>query len=282
LSKDILLVTGKTEPDGWAIYAVNTVDRSVIEQVVTPARAGEAPHQPVITDDRNEFLYLIGDGGGPGIPYVETFGSSDPATPFYADDRTCKFTYRPAFSADNSLATVCGKKRSKLTKLRVFDADGQFVRTIVTPGQPVGDPTWNGDNIIFLELDGEHKRIVSINQDGDEATRQVLDEGPASRPDWCEDGGLLFLRTSAGTPEFGTITIRSGPRLKTVESLTDLGSDVESATWSPDCTKIAFSVRPAAGEATSSLFIANADGSDPQEVDLGDGVSANQAAWGSR
>jgi outer membrane lipoprotein-sorting protein len=35
----------------------------------------------------------------------------------------------------------------------------------------------------------------------------VLDEGPASRPDWCEDGGLLFLRTSAGTPEFGTITI---------------------------------------------------------------------------
>jgi hypothetical protein len=147
----------------------------------------------------------------------------------------------------------------------------------------VGDPTWNGDDIIFLQKTSSRapKQIFTVNKDGSGAAT-LVDKGPASRPDWCDAGGLMFLRTAPDHPNSGTITIRSGPALKHIHSLSKLGAQVRSATWSPTCKQIAY-IRMAGNPSIPTLFITDASGNGTsKEIPLPSGYAANQAAWGSR
>jgi Tol biopolymer transport system component len=192
--------------------------------------------------------------------------------------------YRPSFSADGRrLAAVCPTEGGSTFGLFVIDfATGQVTGPLKTDAEPVGDTSWRGnDEIIFLQRHSQDgpKQMYSIASSGDPATLHQLSPRPASRPDWCAGHGTLFIENTSGSKKPGPVgVVTDQGELRTLP----FGNDIMSATWSPDCRRIALT-RSDDVSKLASLFIVNADGTGtPTEIPLPGAEAANQPAWGYR
>jgi polyisoprenoid-binding protein YceI len=130
-----------------------------------------------------------------------------------------------------------------------------------------------GGSLYRVALDGSG--LERVTQPSEESGQAFLDEDPSISPDGTR---VVFARNHVNQfsepppPELAVVGI-DGTGFKT---LGKAGSDVAAPAWSPDGSKIAF-VRWE--EEGSSIWVANADGSDARRLVGGPRVPHESPAW---
>ena len=147
---------------------------------------------------------------------------------------------RGAFSTRIAYITV--NKNSdgvKTHSLKIADADGENVHTLLNSSEPLMSPSWspNGRQIAYVSFEDKNSSIIV--QDIFNKTRQVVQSGPGinSAPSWSPDGKKLAMTLSKdGNPEIYIKHLDSG----LLQRLTkDPAIDTEP-NWSPDGMRLVF------------------------------------------
>ncbi|WP_284007343.1 S9 family peptidase [Haloarcula pelagica] len=137
----------------------------------------------------------------------------------------------------------------------------------------------DGDRVYFhLDDDGnEQNDIYAIDRDG--AVEPVVElDGQTVLADVGEDGETLLVgSTRDGQMNLYSHDLASGETTKR----TDYDRAVHGGLLSPDYERIAYATNESADFDNLDVYVANADGSDPRNLDLGEtGAEATPVDWG--
>lgn len=168
--------------------------------------------------------------------------------------------------------------------LHILDADGKNDRAIPNqPGKVNCMPAWSpdGKQIAFVSGDrpeAADRELYLIAPDGSSLRRLAEHEKIADQPAWSPDGKTLLCtiwRDRATT--LLAITLDGGAM---EELRTGLASTIASF-FSPDGKRIGFTGAREVGDPNGiSLFIANADGTNPERLTMGDSIAiGGPNAW---
>ena len=140
-------------------------------------------------------------------------------------------------------------------------------------------PGWSpdGEHIVYTAFptEGGNFDLWMINRDGSGKRRLTSTAANEIFPTWHPDGEIIaYVTDAAGSFDLYALRVRDGT---TFPLVTGPDHDVRPA-WSPDGTKLAFARWPEYGRGDqSTLWLANADGSVPIELDTPPG--STHPAW---
>jgi len=182
---------------------------------------------PTLSPDRLTMTYGVGPA-----PFVQMrkdleSGSSEP---FFSDAGPCAHALRPGWSLDGSrVALVCTGDDDKPEGIYVAGADGSDPQLVVDDPLVAGSPSWVSDTEFVFGIKSSEDR---------------------------DDAVLTFARGYAD----------GRPPVPLDVGVTD--AQVTHIDWSPRAEKLLFLVSPIGPDEdeVGSVWIANADGSDPQVV----------------
>jgi Caspase domain/WD40-like Beta Propeller Repeat len=281
-------------PDNNVVVNVRTNDggsRIVSIDVDTGARQqltdGPADLAPTISPDRRMIMFLsLSTPVGP--PYKQPYepwvmnANGTQAHPLFDDSSPCIYSTRPAWNpSGDQLAVVCQDAYAATTGLFIVDLDGQKIRQITSRlGVAVGAPTWRDDHTIYVaaEPDTGGNSILWKIDTVDGSPTQITDGVSSdSHPDWSDNGGLLFLRSSTRDEDEGRIWVMD-PENGSLAKW-PLDKLVDSPTWSPNGHRIAFLDSHAHNR---RLWVTAADASHGAALVPHVALGTGPPAWGSR
>ncbi|MFC7057292.1 S9 family peptidase [Halovenus salina] len=137
----------------------------------------------------------------------------------------------------------------------------------------------DGESVFFhLDDDGnEQNDVHRISRDGE--TEAVIEmDGQVALNDVGEDGETLIVGSSRdGQMNLYRHDLPSGETTK----ITDYERAAGGAILSPDCERIAYATNESDDFDNQDVYVANVDGSEPQNLDIGDtGAESGPADWG--
>jgi TolB protein len=176
-------------------------------------------------------------------------------------------TYDPSFSPDGKrmvfISAVAGREQ-----LFAADLDGTHRIQLTRDDADHEDPAWSptGRQIAFVYIKDGREIIHVMNSDGSQTTPLTPPDVRAIHPNWSPDGASLAYCTDddihpprKNAAEIYTIDLSTRRVLKLISG----GVNTYPA-WSPDGRKMAF--RKMLGESNSEVFVADADGSNQQNI----------------
>jgi len=158
----------------------------------------------------------------------------------------------------------------------LVDADGGSVTNLTHGGEHLnGGARWSpdGGKILFVSLRDGNAEIYTMNPDGSSQVNITQtpdwDEG---HPDWSPDGSRIAFDgspKSGGNRDVYVMNVSGAGRVNVSQSPE---TDDLHFRWSPDGSRIVWDSN--AGEPTSALYVANADGTGKLELSpVGSGAS---------
>jgi dipeptidyl aminopeptidase/acylaminoacyl peptidase len=137
----------------------------------------------------------------------------------------------------------------------------------------------DGDRVFYHDdADGDEQNdILSIDRDGNVESVVELD-GQTVLSDVGEDGETLLVASpESGQMNFYRHDLSTGETTR----LTDYERAVRAGLLSPDCERIAYATNEATDYDNVDVYVANADGSDPRNLEIGEtGAEAAPMDWG--
>ncbi len=145
-----------------------------------------------------------------------------------------------AFSTRIAYITVKKSPDGKKThSLKIADADGLNIQTLLNSSEPLMSPNWSPDGRQLAYVSFQDKNSAIYVQNVFTGTREVIQSGPGinSAPAWSPDGKRLAMTLSKdGNPEIYIKHVASGLLQRVTNNP---GIDTEP-TWSPDGQTLAF------------------------------------------
>ncbi len=191
--------------------------------------------------------------------------------------------YHPTASPDGSEVALYYDVSGR-NELHLVDVETGEMRQ-VSDGEVPRNAQWHlkwsadGDRIFYHDDEGgdEQNDVFAIDRDGEVEPVVELD-GQTSLADVGEDGETLLVGSSAGGQmNLYRHDLGSGETTK----ITDYERAVGAGTLSPDCERVAYTTNESEEFANADVYVANADGSDPRNLDIGEtGAEAHPADWG--
>lgn len=220
---------------------------------------GGAPHSIVFYSKRDgdkEIYLMHADGGDP-----------QRVTTSVGDD------YYPDLSP-NGKQVVFTSTRTGNPEIFVADLDGGNARNLSNHSADDDWARWspNGQYIVFHSFRDGNYELYVVRADGTELTRLTNFAGIDQWPEWSPEGQRVTFRRGTDVH----VMDLDGNNLV---NLTNLPATVDQmASWSPNGKQLAFmSLR----DGYCSVFVMNADGSDPVNLTPKDAADA-ASAWCSR
>jgi Tol biopolymer transport system component len=219
--------------------ALSRVDVDGSEEPVV-LEAALAPLLPTISPDRTTILYWSEETSA--VRAIDPDGSDD--RPFMDPAEGCSESQRPAWTADGErLAFAC--ESSAGSRLLELDSSGVVVQELEATGAVTGSPTWAevGDQqvVIYMTVTEEDgpTQLWWTDPDSGEGDQLVEEDAYLSHPD-AADGQLLYVRKPDANPTTeGDLVITPLSLTGDLDTATDL-TGVQSASWSPDASRIAY------------------------------------------
>ena len=146
--------------------------------------------------------------------------------------------------------------------------DGSYVRQLTTDPTDHEDPAWSpdGKHIAFVLIEGNREQIQIMNPDGSGVEPLTPPDVKTIHPGWSPDSRLVAycMDDDRAPPKKNASDIFSiEVATRKITRLISGGVNTYPV-WSPDGKRIAF--RRMLGETNSEVFVANADGSDAQNL----------------
>jgi len=145
----------------------------------------------------------------------------------------------------------------------LFDIATSAVTRLTQPGSSNVNLSWSpdGSQAVFQSNRSGLYQIYRVEADGSDVTRLSDIPGIASDPAWSPCGTRIAFTSWAGAETIIQMMDSDGSN---VAILTDEGI---APSWSPDCSKIAFSSnRDVAVQSARDIWIINADGSELRKL----------------
>jgi TolB protein len=165
-----------------------------------------------------------------------------------------------AFSSDRGSTLPMGKGRwehLQIADVYLIHPDGSGLKRLTEHGNFCGSPKWSGDSkrVVAYCMSGEETltyrippqtikqgetRLVSIDIASGETANVAAGPGVKMAPAFLPSGEVAYIRKAAGAPGIFYNMGQPGPK----------GSDLRSASWSPDGTRVVYHrVGPSSGPA---------------------------------
>jgi TolB protein len=176
--------------------------------------------------------------------------------------------------------------------IRTSDGGG-LTKILATPndGIELGDYSPNGKQLVFrlFDQDGNGLGLFTVKSDGTDLEQlTAVGTDLSSSGNWSPQGNEIILSRHANPDVHSSLWVihanGTGLREIHIQGLACGGANSDpngigcnEPVWSPDGTKIAFKVSSAAGD---DIYIANADGTDPQQI-THDGDATGGPQWGT-
>ncbi|MDX1385055.1 MAG: hypothetical protein R3190_15485, partial [Thermoanaerobaculia bacterium] len=171
------------------------------------------------------------------------------------------------FAAGLLLGAVAGRWSARPPEVAPVD-----IRTVTFSGrdtQPDGSP--DGRTVAFVSRRGDRPQIwlKQLGTGGEEP----FSEGPDYLPRFSPDGvEILFVRDRDEVTSLYRQALVGGQARKVIENALE-------GDWSPDGRRIAFLRLGTTADVTSSVHVANSDGSEPRELLRSEGVVMSGIVW---
>jgi hypothetical protein len=144
----------------------------------------------------------------------------------------------------------------------VMNADGTGLRPVAISGATTlnGSPSWTADgHIVFSRVDPSTyvaSGIWSVEPDG--TGLQQLTTGADFEVSAAPNGTLAFTRHPASGGWVIYVSAADGSSAHALDTLTDV--QVDSPSWAPDSSKVAFEVADPVNDTDGGIYVINADG----------------------
>ncbi len=212
-----------------------------------PITDGPDDRLPVISPDRTKVVYLEAPQDSARRPMLLDLVSGETRPLLDAPTAVCEYAARPAFNpAGDRLALQCLDEFDNYTSTFVTDLRGEVKDGLAISGEPLGTPTWMSVKTLVYALTGypeDQPSTLWKIEVGGTPPRQMTDgsEGWDSNPDWSEEAGLLLYGRQQ---DRGPLRRRpdQGRQWK-ARSVDQRQALWAHPSWSPDGTRIAFTVR---------------------------------------
>ncbi len=224
----------------------------------TPAKAKSAAGPAPLPGDP----LLVRVDRQPGWP-GKCYGSVGELTPGATTVKTllndpAKCDMLPQWSPDHKQIAFT-RNEGALNEVWVMSADGSGARMLGNQLAGKNRLAWSpdGSKIAGMAKDGKGQRQVYVYTVSNPGSPQQLTTDASNKDDpaWCK-GRITFWSDKSGHQEI--YTADAGTPGAPWTQVTKMGHDVNDPSWSPDCSKIAYTDEP--GNVDRHLWITNADG----------------------
>jgi len=239
------------KPDGTDVEQLTPVDNMALTDYEDPVWSPDGSEIAFYDDFSpgpwgGQSIYVMNADGSNQIPYLILRGVD------MAD---------PAWSPDGSKIAFVERTENGIYVMRAVPGDSP---TFLTHGE---SPHWSPDGTqIVLDRDGD---IFVVDPDTKTDLRRLTGlqgqapSGGNFEPCWSPDGTkIVFSSGHTGSEGIGVISATDGTIL---DRLTKNEDDIQP-NWSPDGTKIIFARGKRPNDQPSSIYVMNADGSNPTEL----------------